>query len=145
MAQPSKAFVEHRDEVRKEIFGEVVKYEEIDPRDTMFTNVPLWCVYGYDFCPQVMACKISRAHIEAAKAAGRDYVHMGPAILGYSVFKRQPGYRTLGQDLAHWLNSHETHKTAKFFISQREALAYLSDLLTPHPDALEGMKKAFRF
>lgn len=86
---------------------------QIDP--LLFIDQPLWCVYGYDCFPSIICCKVS-------KAAG------SPAIWGYSVWKRVPGFRTLGQDLDHFCSRHEM---ARFFNEQEKAIAYLAKITKP--------------
>lgn len=90
----------------------------IDPNDPQYLDTPLWCVYGPDCFPTMFACRINNA-------SGR------PAIWGYSVYKRSPGYRTLGREVrGGWVEEHN----AKFFTSQDNAIDYLRELTTPKCD-----------
>lgn len=90
---------------------------EIDPLDMQFHDIPLWCVYGYDCFPEIMACKLN--------------YNGGLNIWGYSVYKRQPGYRTLGQDVQKWM---KRYIMVKFFAKQEDAIMFISNLVTPKCD-----------
>lgn len=81
-------------------------------------DTPLWCVYGMKCSPSILACVIKK------DMSGEK------TIWGYSIYKKQPGYRTLGQHLKAWLNN-EFHQNAFFFTAQADAIAYLSALVTP--------------
>jgi len=63
------------------------------------------------------------------------------AIWGYSVYKRSPGFRTLGaavesNQYCDWVVKHNP----KFFLTQEEALGYLKELTTPKQSALKGLR-----
>jgi len=74
-----------------------------------------WCVYGPDCFPTMFCCRI------------KNYPDASPAIWGYSVYRRVPGFRTLGQDVEEWSKG----KNPRFFETQREALDLLAKLTTP--------------
>jgi hypothetical protein len=82
---------------------------------------PLWCVYGHTAWPQVFCCKITNAD------------RFGPTIWGYSVYRRKPGFRTLGKNLAEWIHQEELQDghEIKFYDSLPLALERLRLLLTP--------------
>lgn len=90
----------------------------IDPTLTEHHNKILWCVHGPDSFPTMICCVI--------KTASRN-----PSIWGYSVYKRSPGFRTLGREvISDWIASNN----AKFFLSQDAAFDYLRELTTPMCD-----------
>jgi len=65
----------------------------------------------------------------------------GRAIWGYSVYKRSPGFRTLGQSVnANQFGDWVGQNKAKFFLTQEEALKYLADLTTPKKSAIDKLK-----
>lgn len=80
-------------------------------------DTPLWAVYGPDSFPTAVCVKI-RNH------------PTGRAVWGYSVYRRSPGFRTLGQN-----EEYTIQNNYRFFTEQAEMLAYLGKLLTPHPKA----------
>lgn len=94
-------------------------------------NTPLWCVYGPNCFPTVFCCMINEPN-----GGGR-------AIWGYSVYKRSPGFRTLGQMVGdskycgNWIEEN----SAKFFLTQDEAFDYLKQLTTPKKSALDKLKR----
>lgn len=81
-----------------------------------YLDKPLWCVYGPDCFPTVFCFKL------------HDSGQYGITIWGYSVWKRQPGFRTLGQNLLKW--DEKTNKP-KYFTKQEDATAYLVKITTP--------------
>lgn len=88
---------------------------QIDPFDKKHWGAEqnLWCIFGHDSFPTLIACRI----LEHAQ---------GPVIWGYSVYKRQPGFRTLGTSLENFLK-----RPAKFFATQAHALEHLEKITTP--------------
>jgi len=91
-----------------------VKRREIDPAEHLDT--PLWVVYGPDCFPTMFCCKVL------------NHPTCGLVIWGYSVYRRQPGFRTLGQSLQVWRDDHEK---PKFFARQDNALLHLAKITTP--------------
>lgn len=87
----------------------------IDATLPEFHNRPLWCVYGPQCFPTMFCCKILH-HPQGCLT-----------IWGYSVYRRQPGFRTLGRDLSEWAADHE----AVFFAEQIHALQFLANITTP--------------
>lgn len=86
----------------------------IDPAAIDYRDKPLWCVYGPDSFPKMICCKISNA-------SGRL------TIWGYSVYRRSPGFRTLGLNLDEWA----TENNAVFFADQNHALGHLKKITWP--------------
>lgn len=75
----------------------------------------LWCVYGPKCFPSMICCKVNEsAH--------------GQIIWGFSIYKRSPGFRTLGITVETFGNKHEIFE---FFNDHDEAIAYLRKLTTP--------------
>jgi len=83
-------------------------------------DVPLWCVYGHQFWPTMICCRI------------RDYPDGSRAMWGYSVYRRKPGFRTLGVGIE-WADEHD----CKFFVNQGDALAHIAMRTLPHPKVSE--------
>lgn len=93
----------------------------IDPLDTNNHNIVLWCVSGADSFPTIFCCKIS-------PSSQNSNVFV---IWGYSVYRRSPGFRTLGQRLDQdWIADHQ----AKFFNDETNAVNYITKLITPKCD-----------
>lgn len=90
--------------------------KEIEPTSRKYWDTPLWVVYGHDCFPTMFCCKVL------------NHASCGLTIWGYSVYRRQPGFRTLGQDLLEWRNEVEK---PKFFARQEDALAHLGKITTP--------------
>lgn len=89
--------------------GKLITDNPLDHLDT-----PMWCVYGPDCFPTIICFKVSK------------YLHY-TTIWGYSVYKRKPGFRTLGQDFETWDKQHK----GKYFLRQEDAIAYLTKITTP--------------
>lgn len=91
------------------------------PTSPEYLNRPLWCVTGPLCAPSVFCCMI------------KTYKEYGPAIWGYSVFKGQPGFRTIGQDLRAWKTAEaecwDNHP--RFYATQKAALRRVAELITP--------------
>lgn len=86
----------------------------VDPTEHL--NTPLWCVYGSNAFPSIICCKILKDP------------KYGFIIWGYSVWKRQPGFRTLGTNIQAFCDPREN---PKFFLDQEDALDYLRKMTTP--------------
>ncbi len=88
-------------------------------------DTPYWCVYGSKYSPSILCFKLhfwktdlpSYKHLEAIN------------IWGYSVYKRKPGFRTLGIKFDEWCNRDNSDK--KFFTSINTATDYIKSLVTP--------------
>lgn len=87
----------------------------IDATLPEYFDVPLWAVYGPDCFPTMFCCKVL------------DHDTCGLTLWGYSIYRRQPGFRTLGVDLREWTAENK----AKFFARQDDALAHLGKITTP--------------
>jgi hypothetical protein len=88
----------------------------VDPMATENHGIPLWVVYGVSvYWPGVLCCRIR--------------INEGvPVIWGYSVWKRQPGFRTLGVPVKYWA---ESHAFCHFFSNQTRMLEYVEKITTP--------------
>jgi hypothetical protein len=90
----------------------------VDPLDPTNHDKPLWIVCGaYVHEPVLLLAKINR------------HATCGLTIWGYSVYRRQPGFRTLGLALAKW--SERQGYGPFYFDAQAAALAHLAKLTTP--------------
>ena len=90
---------------------------QVDPHDVALRNQPLWCVFGPESFPTLFCCVI-RENVGA------------PVIWGYSVYRRKPGFRTLGQELDAWLAERKGDNPL-FFASLSEALLILAVMVSP--------------
>jgi hypothetical protein len=86
----------------------------IDPWDSQYHYRPIWCVYGPDSFPTVFCCQLTHSCGSLN-------------VWGYSVYRRSPGFRTVGRELAGWV----AEKGAVFFAEQSGALAHIAKLTTP--------------
>lgn len=95
----------------------------INPKE--YPDIPLWCVYGADCFPSLFCCKIRKWDTPP--------VGCGFNIWGYSVWRRQPGFRTLGRDLDDWIEEklYLARREPKFFLEQEQALEHLRKITTP--------------
>ncbi len=88
---------------------------KVDPFNAENHDKPLWVVYGHDAFPSLLCCKlVSRAE--------------GVVIWGFSIYKRSPGFRTLGLNVQEWMSRFDK---VKFYDDHDEALAYLKKLTSP--------------
>jgi len=81
-------------------------------------NKPLWVIYGYDCFPSILCCKINNGN-----------------IWGFSIYRRSPGFRTLGMNLETWYNEEgkaHTQMVPEFYDDHEEALEKLRKI-TSHP------------
>ena len=89
----------------------------VDPLDPKNLDKILWCVHGYDSHPSVHCLKIKTSpHIS------------GHFVWGYSMWKREPGFRTLGISVQEFKGQ---KKLFIFFENKIDALEYLSIILEP--------------
>ena len=97
----------------------------ISPYDPENRETPLWVIYGHvnDACARVICVLVS---------AG------APSVWGYSVWKRSPGFRTLGISLDSFI---ERHRDCIFYARKEDALAKLSELMTPAPKLAKEIAK----
>jgi hypothetical protein len=82
--------------------------EGVDPKEHLDT--PLWIVYGPDCFPHLLLAKV-RSDL---------------TIWGWSIWRRQPGFRTLGMNLQTWIDREEN---PRFFLNRADAFARLAELI----------------
>lgn len=101
---------------------------EVDPLQNY--EVPMWVVYGFDCFPSILCCKLKQCLVS------RDVIDT--IIWGYSVYHRQPGFRTLGQTLTTWREGNAKYgkDLEKWFIKQEDAVAFINKLVTPSAKVL---------
>ena len=89
----------------------------ISAYDPEHRATPLWVIFGHvnEACPRVICVLVSDG---------------APTVWGYSIWKRSPGFRTLGISLDSFI---ERHRDCIFFARKEDALAKLSELMTPAP------------
>ncbi len=93
----------------------------IDPFDQQHWNKPLFVVYGSTGFPQMLCCKVR--------------LNDGVAtIWGFSIWRRTPGFRTLGIKLKTWV---ERETDPRFYLSQEEAFDDIRGLFSK----VEGQPK----
>lgn len=95
---------------------------------------PLWIVHGDKCFPQLLCAKL-RAYTTKYQLLPAGVAGPRVCIFGYSVYRRQPGFRTLGVNVDEWVKR-SSFKPA-FFDVQDEALAMLRKLTTPMGDAAQ--------
>lgn len=94
----------------------------VDPNLVENQDRVLWCVYGVTSSPTIICCKI-RAHAE-----------YGPIIWGYSVYRRSPGFRTLGQNVNTWQHGLKVKfgwDLFEFYDDHGQAITRITQLTTP--------------
>ena len=91
----------------------------IDPTNSQYFDKILWCLHGYDSHPSINCVKIE------VSSNGSE-----PIVWGYSEWRNEPGFRTLGQSLS---NFKGLKKLFLFFENKEDALEYLSIILEPKP------------
>ena len=87
----------------------------IDVTDPQYHGRPLWCVYGPDCFPTLFCCKVTMGYDRSLN------------IWGYSVYRRQAGFRTLGLEVTAWAAKSD----AVFFSEHSAAIAHITELTTP--------------
>lgn len=103
----------------------------INPMDPTHHGKPLWVVHGPTCNPSIVCAKLfaySSEHVLLPVGQAGPHV----AIWGYSIYKRKPGFRTLGCDVIKW--SARDKPAARFYTDQDEALADLRRITTPKED-----------
>lgn len=102
---------------------EMINPVAIDPDDPVNHGRTLWCVHGSKHCPALMAVKLlayTSDHVRLP--VGRPgVVH----VWGFSVWRRQPGFRTLGIRFDEWAKD---FKICSLFLTQCEALKEVARL-----------------
>jgi hypothetical protein len=97
-----------------DLFGSPIEDDGALTWETAPAGVDLWGVYGPDCFPTVFACQMHNYE------AGRR------AVWGYSVYKGEPGFRTLGVG-ASWATQHDL----RLFRTRDEAFDYIAALFPP--------------
>lgn len=100
--------------------------QECNPFGKINHNVALWCVYGYSAFPSMIGCTL------------RVHNHRGVESLniwGFSIYKRQRGYRTLGISVEKFYETYGKDFRPKFFRIQADALAFIAALTNPQRTA----------
>lgn len=100
---------------------------KVDYNDKAQHGKTLWLVYGQKFFPSILCCQIKMSS-------------QGPAIWGFSVYRRSPGFRTLGRTISTWieeLGAKHAHDMFEFYDNQEEALNRLRDITTPGAGAIK--------
>lgn len=95
---------------------------KVDPLLPENHDRPLCCIYGAQTFPTVFCCKIMQHRDE------------DPVIWGFSVYRREPGFRTLGQNLTNWMDGlREKYgwQMFEFYDSHPEAMARMAELTDP--------------
>lgn len=97
-----------------------------DYHDPVNHGKNLWLVYGQKLFPSILCCQLKRSS-------------MGPAIWGFSVYRRSPGFRTVGREVDTWIEELKARGEDMFelYDSQEEALQRLGDITTPNAGALK--------
>lgn len=94
----------------------------VDPNLSEHHDRVLWCVHGVACFPTMFCCKI-RAHAE-----------YGAIIWGYSVYRRKPGFRTLGRNVNSWMQELKEKfgcSMFEFYDDHSEAIKRVTQLTTP--------------
>ena len=83
-------------------------------------NKPLWVIYGPDCFPSILACKLKQKDSHAF-------------IWGYSIYRRSPGFRTLGLQVEVWIDKvrADTGMVPEFYDDHEQALEKIRKLTTP--------------
>lgn len=93
----------------------------VDPFASHHWDKPLFVVYGPGSFPSLLCCKVR--------------LNEGvPTIWGFSIWRRSPGFRTLGIHLETWV---EREDNPRFYLSQEDALEDIRGLFSK----VEGQPK----
>jgi hypothetical protein len=91
----------------------------VDHTDAEQHGRHLWLVYGHKSFPTLIACKL-------------DFkTHPYTAIWGFSVYRRKPGFRTIGRNVDAWIEEGCTkygYTLFEFYDDQEKALDRLREL-----------------
>lgn len=101
-------------------------------RQGRYEALPLWVIFGAQEEPQIMCCKLlayTKGHVRL------DVGVRGPVVCiwGYSMWRRTPGFRTLGIDVEEWCA--RSPIGPYFYADQARALEHLGRLTTPKAGA----------
>lgn len=106
----------------------MAKAKILDHADQCNWLKPLWIIYGHAAFPQINCVILDK--------------YQGVVnIWGYSVWKRSPGFRTLGTAFE---NFQRRSEILLFTHSQEEALDFLKNLTTPKPQAFAQIEEIKR-
>lgn len=97
----------------------------VDPALPENHNRDLWLVYGVECMPTILCCRIE------------GLLHNEPIIWGYSVYRGEPGFRTLGRNVLDWMKALEEKygwSLWEFYLNQDQAFLRLRELTTPEPN-----------
>lgn len=96
-----------------------LRYEELEklaqgvnPKD--YLDTPLWVVHGPDCFPRLLLVMIL------------NHYQCGLTIWGWSIYRRQPGFRALGMSLYTWIDREEN---PRFYLNRADAFARLAELI----------------
>lgn len=90
----------------------------IDPLAPQWHGVPLWCVFGFAFHPNIMCCKLSKVGVQ-------QQVN----VYGYTEVQQGHGrFNSIDQPLVTWMKA---QRMCLFFEKPDDALAFLKRHLTP--------------
>ena len=93
---------------------------KVDPTNFEHQEVPLWAV-------------LDGARIECVMVNCRSG---GPAVWGYSVWRRSPGFRTLGISLASYM---ARAREVEFYAEQQHALDAVKEATAPSKKLVKDM------
>ena len=85
-------------------------------------NKPLWCVYGVNCFPSIICCTLKKSHDDKI------------IIWGFSIYKRSPGFRTLGVEVDAWIKRQKNdlgYELFEFYDVHEEAIERIRKLTTP--------------
>jgi hypothetical protein len=82
-----------------------------------YLDRPVWVVYGHECFPQLVCAKLNIPPADG---------HV--CIWGYSVYRRKPGFRTLGIRLGTFISE---HNVCELYENQDEAIERLRAMTTP--------------
>lgn len=95
---------------------------KFNPVDNTFHDKPVWVVYGHDCFPQIICCKLE------------SKLHGYTVIWGYSIYRRSPGFRTMGRDVLAWMAEMQktySYSLFEFYSEHDEAIDRIRELTTP--------------
>jgi len=101
----------------------------IDPFDPQHWDKPLFVVYGSSAFPSLLCCKVLHR---------TTYPDKDPCIWGFSIWRRSPGFRTLGIKLKTWV---ERETDPRFYLTQEEAFEAIRETFNkaaPVPKVRKG-------
>lgn len=99
----------------------------IDPKDIK-PGTPHWCVFGPSSFPKIICFTLHFWETNDSK-----YKHLeGYNIWGYSVYRKKPGFRTIGKNFNDWIREQQLNGDMPVFFGNIDhATEYLKSILTP--------------